>query len=125
MRRISPDTVFLVGAGIVERSWEPIISAIQDFLPSAQVKTEEQANHFLAWWVYARKLGALHLEKTESSAEAKEKSRQIVADDLKLKQFIAAHLRDACERNEIRLRQRFLEVKSHRRWGSRVFLTTD
>src|SRR5260370_30826197 len=42
-------------------------TAIQDFLPSAQVKTEEQANHFLEWWVYARKLGALHLEKTELS----------------------------------------------------------
>ncbi len=125
--RIPSDSVFLVGSGIIDRdrSWKPIIAAIQEFKPDARVETDEQANYFLAWWVYAQRMRAVYLMGDKTSAEGRERNRQLANDDVKLKQIIAASLRSACDGRDFQLRPRFVEVQGLAQWGSRLFFTTN
>lgn len=126
------DTLFLVGSGINENSWAPIIAAIQEctrkILPEANVESPSQANSFLAWWVYQRRLRAARMSRDDVPPTPAAVVQAIEREDLGLAQTIAAHLRLASDGDAFRLRPRFVEVQAQRQWdtgGGRQFLTAN
>ncbi len=130
MAAVSSDTVFLLGAGTIENAWDPIIDAIQEHRSPAHVRTPDQANHYLAWWVYGQRLRArrMEMEKGSISPQLKEKLDEIARDDLRLRKAMAEHLSKATADGSYRLRRKFVEVAAPHRWdkgGGVLYLSTN
>jgi hypothetical protein len=128
MADVRSDTVFLLGAGVVERAWDPIVAALAELQPKANIRTHEQANHFLAWWVYGQRLRGRRMASGNMTPEVRERLLGIERDDLRLRKTIAEHLIRATAEGTYRLRRRFVEVSGRRRWdqgGGQVFLTAN
>ena len=125
---VRSDTVFLVGAGINVPMWDAVIAAINEFLPTPWILTAEQASHWLAWWVYAQRLRAVRMARNDVTPEVRAKNDELASEDLRLRRTIAEHLQSAGAGNELRLRQRFVEVASNHRWDGEhgvMFLSTN
>jgi len=128
MPKVHSQTVFLFGAGAVEDPWAPIISAIQEHHPEARVQDGQQANHYLAWWVYAQRLRARRIEKGGLSPEKRAELDRLKDDDDQLREGIAKHLVRATVEKTYQLRRRFVEVVGQPRWkqrGGALYLTTN
>src|SRR6266849_5907962 len=106
---IRSDTAFLVGAGINDPMWDPVIAAINEFHSAPGVQTGEQANHWLAWWVYAQRMRALRMARNDITPEVRAQNDELAAENLRLRRTIAEHLQRAAAAKEIRLRRRFTE----------------
>lgn len=126
------DTVFLLGSGIVANAWVPVISGVDEFYPHARVRTADQANFWLAWWVYQQRTRAELMRRTDLGDErgdTERRDKELDASDLGLRQTIAANIRAATDRPDFfRLRRdavRLLQTERSR-WGrSAFFLTTN
>lgn len=121
------DTVFLVGAGIDENGWGPVLNAINEVRPEAQVGADtDAASYFFASHVYQRRF----LEQSKGHPKidpsvAASLIAQWTEFDLKLKENIARHLTEATERKVIGLRDEFVDIFNRREWGKRVVLTAN
>lgn len=112
------DTVFLVGAGINVPMWDPVIAALNELHPAPWIETPEQANHWLAWWVYAQRLRAERMDRTDVTPEVRMKNDELAQEDLRLRRTIAKHLREASAGQGFRLRRRFVEIVGRHRWDA-------
>jgi hypothetical protein len=86
------DTLFLVGAGIYEDGWDPVIVAINDVAPAAGVQSAEEANFFFAEHVYHWHLLTIPNPR-ETDAERRRWQLKLRRDDQRLKRAIARRLR--------------------------------
>lgn len=119
-------TAFLLGSGINQRSWEPVIRAINRAAPDFHVTDAETANSYFALHVLHRKLVMLRARRAPEDTEAQRLLQAAEADDEALKRAIAEELRDARLRGDLRIRESLLGVLREPRFeGSCLLMTTN
>jgi hypothetical protein len=118
------DTVFLLGAGAITNAWVPVIQALREFRPHAEITTGEQANFVLAQWVYHQRSRALRLAMDDVIEEDRETARRVERQDLRLRQNIAAHIRVAAEQDFYGVRRGLVPLLHNPQWGERRFIIT-
>jgi hypothetical protein len=140
------NTVFLLGTGISEGSWLPVMAAIDEVAGTGTVGHDVRAaNFFFASLVHRRRHCQSMIDLPRSEMEARFgkdsaklkriKSRiktlratgaELRKRDLRLKRAIAKHLMAATKSGVMRLRDKFREVARQKRFaGSVAFLTTN
>jgi hypothetical protein len=134
-------TVFLVGAGIAEGSWPPVLEALReaDRENSGQVgKDQEAANLWFARWVWKRRFGwwfrynkhslikkLEHKARRKRERELDKQLADLAREDLAIKTLIASKLNAAVEARNLRVRPRFIEIASEARWQPYYAVTTN
>lgn len=112
------DTVFLVGTGIDENGWGPVLAAINEHNPDAGVGDDtEAANFYFARHVYSLRFAA-RFKIAQLEADLKNQDRQ-------LKSCIARHIAEATRRGAMRLRKEFIDIVNGGNWGRILFLTSN
>ncbi len=121
------DTLFLIGTGVEEGGWSPVLDAINEVYGAGTVETTQDANFLFAQHVYNRTLPSAFAQVGEFDREkVASAERELKEHDLKLKAVIAEHLQRATASRKIRLRRRFQEALRENRFGSsHLFLTSN
>ncbi len=137
----------MLGAGVSEGAWPPVIAAIEEIRTKIEPKGVpfdgdiESANLWLARWVYYRRqewefsksdraearrghpITDTEFDEFHTHPYARWRTHEKV--DLALKQAIARHLREAVYTNRLRVRDRFLKGLAHPRLDQLLLVTTN
>jgi hypothetical protein len=126
------DICFVIGAGVCMRSWEAVCRAVADFQremgADCGALDRDQANYLLAQHVYEMRFGFADMSRRGDEMARKHENRRdlYLKNDSRLKELIALRLREATDRGDLALDDRFLEAVDHAfRRGSVVFFTAN
>lgn len=117
--------MFLVGAGVEDNAWAPVVSAIKEYAPDMGVQDREDAAFYLAHHVYQLRFYHRHQTHPRAGEDGPKLAKQALRDDIELKTVIADHLRRAVSRGDLHLTDKFMEFVNGSDWGSTAFLTTN
>jgi hypothetical protein len=120
------DTAFIVGTGINENAWGPVLEAINEHDPAAGVGDDaEAANFYFARHVYALRFAARFKSDPKNGAEIAKLEATLKDKDRQLKNCIARHLAEATRTGNMRLREEFIDIYNEGGWGRTLFITAN
>ncbi len=127
------DTVFLVGAGSQQNSWDPVYAAIED-AQGIRIRDPESANFFFSLTILHRRMVRWTLEQVERGLPTKVKrSREELEEQVRgwrdghrrLKERISERLAEAVLNDSIPPHPRFLRELTDPKWGRSYVITTN